>query len=1222
MRRTKNNNFKKKILVMLILFVVIFSLTKLINAATTEKTTITCQDENMYNALKQALSSKIALGDADNNNRTIKIATDQIPQIKEINLENKQISNISGIENFTGLTTISLANNNITSIEPLRNLNSITALNLNNNNNLGNGISSVLSSKSTIQNLELASTGLSNIDFLANLKALKTLNIANDSYSSLIPIEGLTTITNLNASGNQSLKTIESILKLRNLQILNISNTGVTTLELDSDNEIGIYNLRNLTELYVSGLDVDTVEPIIRTYYDEHAVKNEWGEYEGRDVIFLNKLKTLDISYINRDGNMYMPSFYDLAKLETLEKLYMQGDSLTDVYDLYLLNNLTEVNLKDNNIEDLSGLMHIEQKYSDDGESMYYEVTTLKAKKIDLSNNEIQEVDIFGAAYTVDYVKDNWDDKNPTIKFNDNKFLDVTLLNLSGNHIHYTVPLESISKDALQLYDQVIDMPIYKKDANVDQYILLLEIMQASKKSTSKFYSANATYETVGCTLNNDSNYQEPGLYNVIISKDKTEEDKMSVTLHGGIGDGTVVNFNITDDPIAIDSLMFNDANLVSAIQREFYKQDNVEYLVGQKNILNVNHYGISEVQELDLSNNDISDIKGMENFDSLRILNISGNKNIKTLQPLSYCYQMEELNASGTSVANNISAIEQMRYLKILTLNGVGLTKIDSINNLTQKFLDNEEETVLTDLDLSANNLENINGVEKITTLKKLTATGNKIKQLPDLSKLEQLERLTMYSNQITSIPKISTSKKLKYINFSDNKLSDISELKNLTDVIDLNLSNNILDDDDLDQIKNMTVSQSLMIAGNSISDISTLRTSISKVTKLDVSNNLIQDVSIIDSRIQQNCELKADNQKIALTLSNANQQNEISIDLPQIFTAAKNQSSKFYTVSDFEVKNCTVNGDKLNINLKELGNNIASVKIVNGKADGTTLSVVAPINAEITYSTKDLTKSSVTATIRFTNRDNVTIKNNGGSNQYVFNKNGEFTFEYVDEFGVEDSVTANVTWIDNEKPTITGVEDGKSYSQAVTPVIKDNNQIASITLTKDGNDVSNYTSGSKVSEPGQYVLTAVDTVGNEAKVSFTIKNEEKLTSTEYTVDEQSKLVTEVELETSVSTFKTKISGITNYTIEDKNGKTLTNSDLIPTGAVLRTNVGEYKLVVTGDLNGDGKLNINDLAQAQKIFLELAEPEELKVKAADFKKNGSIDITDLSKLQKMFLGI
>ena len=131
-----------------------------------------------------------------------------------------------------------------------------------------------------------------------------------------------------------------------------------------------------------------------------------------------------------------------------------------------------------------------------------------------------------------------------------------------------------------------------------------------------------------------------------------------------------------------------------------------------------------------------------------------------------------------------------------------------------------------------------------------------------------------------------------------------------------------------------------------------------------------------------------------------------------------------------------------------------------------------------------------------------------------------------------------------------------------------------------------------------------------------------EKLTSTKYTVDEEQKIITDVELETTVDTFKTKISGVTNYTIKDKNGKTLSNSDYIPTGGVLETSVGNYTLIVRGDLNGDGSLKLNDLAQAQRIYLELAEPEELKVKSADLNKNGKIDLNDLSKLQKIYLGI
>ena len=46
------------------------------------------------------------------------------------------------------------------------------------------------------------------------------------------------------------------------------------------------------------------------------------------------------------------------------------------------------------------------------------------------------------------------------------------------------------------------------------------------------------------------------------------------------------------------------------------------------------------------------------------------------------------------------------------------------------------------------------------------------------------------------------------------------------------------------------------------------------------------------------------------------------------------------------------------------------------------------------------------------------ITITNNGGSDTYTFSENGEFTFEFVDEYGIEGSATAKVDWIDKDLP------------------------------------------------------------------------------------------------------------------------------------------------------------------------------------------------------------
>ncbi len=67
------------------------------------------------------------------------------------------------------------------------------------------------------------------------------------------------------------------------------------------------------------------------------------------------------------------------------------------------------------------------------------------------------------------------------------------------------------------------------------------------------------------------------------------------------------------------------------------------------------------------------------------------------------------------------------------------------------------------------------------------------------------------------------------------------------------------------------------------------------------------------------------------------------------------------------------------------------------------------------ITYSTTRLTNQDVIATITI-DKENVTVE---GGNTHTFTKNGEYTFEFVDEAGNIGMKTAVVNWIDKIAPT-----------------------------------------------------------------------------------------------------------------------------------------------------------------------------------------------------------
>ena len=64
------------------------------------------------------------------------------------------------------------------------------------------------------------------------------------------------------------------------------------------------------------------------------------------------------------------------------------------------------------------------------------------------------------------------------------------------------------------------------------------------------------------------------------------------------------------------------------------------------------------------------------------------------------------------------------------------------------------------------------------------------------------------------------------------------------------------------------------------------------------------------------------------------------------------------------------------------------------------------------------------------------------------------------------------------------------------------------------------------------------------------------------------------------------------------------------------------YTVVIYGDLNGDGEINVVDLGKVQKHLLKTSTLTGAYLKAADTDKNGSINVVDLGKVQKHLLKV
>jgi len=128
------------------------------------------------------------------------------------------------------------------------------------------------------------------------------------------------------------------------------------------------------------------------------------------------------------------------------------------------------------------------------------------------------------------------------------------------------------------------------------------------------------------------------------------------------------------------------------------------------------------------------------------------------------------------------------------------------------------------------------------------------------------------------------------------------------------------------------------------------------------------------------------------------------------------------------------------------------------------------------ITYDKNELTNQDVTAILQV--QEGVTVTNNNGSKTYTFTKNGEFTFEFVDQVGNKGSVTAKVDWIDKKAPVGTvSYDKQESTSESVKATLSTDEEV---TITNN-NGSNEYV----FTHNGEFTFEFVDKAGNKGSIT-----------------------------------------------------------------------------------------------------------------------------------------
>ena len=223
MKRTK----LKMLLVLAIMLILSIIMTKQVKAE--DLVTITFKDEKMYNAMVEALGDKVS----EKGNNQIKMTQANIDAVKELKLTKKEISDVSGIENFKNLEALDLGENNITDIEsigklenlkglyiqsnkvkdikPISNLKKIENLSICNNplNNDYKNVLSEMSKNGNFENLagiwlwELGISDISEFSFLKDLKKLSSIDFHGNQISDISYLKEFPNLTYLYIFYNQ-----------------------------------------------------------------------------------------------------------------------------------------------------------------------------------------------------------------------------------------------------------------------------------------------------------------------------------------------------------------------------------------------------------------------------------------------------------------------------------------------------------------------------------------------------------------------------------------------------------------------------------------------------------------------------------------------------------------------------------------------------------------------------------------------------------------------------------------------------------------------------------------------------------------------------------------------------------------------------------------------------------------------------------------------------------
>ncbi|KAK9326151.1 hypothetical protein V1517DRAFT_267915 [Lipomyces orientalis] len=228
---------------------------------------------------------------------------------------------------------------------------------------------------------------------------------------------------------------------------------------------------------------------------------------------------------------------------------------------------------------------------------------------------------------------------------------------------------------------------------------------------------------------------------------------------------------------------------------------------------VNENHLGyLTGVPEttrvLRAAHNNLSELTAFGFLSNLQYVDLSDNQ-IETLDGMSRLVHLRELIVDNNELVN-IDGIIQLDGLLRLSVRG---NKLVSLN------LDNSNLARLDDLDVSSNRLQSISGLERLKSLILLNLDDNSLSRVCPASHLLRLRTLKICRNELKEFDAVAFPN-LRILYLDDNRLQSVSGLKKLRLLENLSIRDQHGTTNEL-RCPNLTDVRKLYLSGNRPKDL-----------------------------------------------------------------------------------------------------------------------------------------------------------------------------------------------------------------------------------------------------------------------------------------------------------------------------------------------------------------------------------------------------------------